>query len=81
MVYPTGISIAFILVLFLLFNGPLGLSTILRIFNRGPDSPNWLSLSVEYVSRLLGIGGFVVWLAFTSQSNVRNGLLLGVILL
>ncbi len=80
MVYSTYILIAFVLCIFLLYNGPLWFSTKLRIFNHGPQSPKWLNLSVGYASRVFGIAGLVAWLAFTSQGNVSNALLLGVIL-
>ena len=71
----------FALAVFLLLNGPLWLSSRLRIFTHGPQSPQWLVLTIRIVSRTLGIVGILLWLITAGQGNILDTVWLGVILI
>jgi len=71
----------FALCVFLVLNGPLWLSTKLRVFARGPEAPSWLSTFTAQASRVAGIVGILFWLATVSQGNAAYASLLGVILI
>jgi hypothetical protein len=71
----------FALAVFLLLNGPLWLSTTLRVFAHGPEAPRWLAVTAAGANRAVGIAGMLFWLAFVSQGNTTYAILLGVILI
>ena len=66
--------------LFLLLNGPLWLSSRLRVFNRGPQAPHWLSNFTMRASRVVGVAGILLWLMFVSDGSILRAVLLGFIL-
>jgi hypothetical protein len=74
------VVVTFLIALFVLFNGPLWLTTRLHIFNRGKEAPSRLTTTVIYISRLLGLVGLVTWLVKVNQDNASNILLYGVLL-
>jgi len=72
---------AFALCVFLLLNGPLWLTTRLRVFAHGPEAPRRLILFTTRASRVAGIVGILLWLTTVSQDNVAYAFLLGAILI
>ena len=71
----------FALCIFLLLNGPLWLTTRLRVFAHGAEAPRWLILLTTRASRVAGIVGILLWLTAVSQSNAAYTFLLGVSLI
>ena len=71
----------FALCIFLLLNGPLWLTTRLRVFAHGPEAPRWLTLTTKTASRVLGTLGVLFWLTTASQGNILHAVLVGVILM
>lgn len=71
----------FPLCVFLLLNGPLWLTTRLRVFAHGSEAPRRLILFTTRASRVAGIVGMLLWLATVSQGNAAYACLLGVILI
>ncbi len=71
----------FALAVFLLLNGPLWLSTTLRVFAHGPEAPRRLILVTTRASRVAGIVGILLWLTTVSQGNAAYAFLLGVSLI
>jgi hypothetical protein len=71
----------FALCIFLLLNGPLWLTTRLRVFAHGHEAPRRLILFTTRASRVAGIVGILLWLTAVSQDNGVYAFLLGVSLI
>ena len=71
----------FALCVFLLLNGPLWLTTRLRVFAHGPEAPRRLILFTTRASRITGIVGILLWLTTVSQGNAVYAFLLGISLI
>ena len=56
--------------LFLLFNGPLWLSTHSGVFTRGRQAPPWLERAERWLSRLGGVAMLLYWSWAVARGNI-----------